>query len=542
MKESPGNPLKQDRLAWVIAQARLLPPPALSSLRFPANAILFFDCSVTCDMDTAISVRSGGNMETGNKVFDYIFNPKNIAIIGASPSDLATIAHMKTRIRERLYLVNPKYTEVRGKKCYPSILDVEAQIDYVIIGTSAALLPQIITECIRKGVKVAQIFTAGFSETGIPERIRQEEELKQMAKGRIRLIGPNCFGVYCPGAGLSIVPESPTEEGHIGVVAQSGSFAESFSYFASTKNLRFSKVISYGNAADLDGADFLGYLADDADTKLIAFYIEGTKNVSHLEDALTRAARQKPVIVIKGGMTPQGMRAAASHTAAMAGSPDIWRAFFKQCGALQVETFDEMVNTLIAFDTSPLPSGRAMALITNSGGFSVIQTDMCLKAGIEVPRFSPETVEALRTLVPAAGTSVGNPLDAWPIYYNVGPAGNISDIINIVAADRQIHSLVFQFDQFRYLRRILGQGIDAHMKRLIELMIEGCEQARGREHKPVFITVSLDPYLEDEEDRHYNLLLKRTFAARGFPVYATLDATVRAMANLCRYNEGRRHP
>ncbi len=233
------------------------------------------------------------------------------------------------------------------------------------------------------------------------------------------------------------------------------------------------------------------------------------------------------------------MRAANSHTAALAGSPDIWRALFRQSGALQVENFDEMVNALIAFDTSPLPSGRAMALITNSGGFSVIQTDMCLKAGIEVPRFSLETVETLRTLVPAAGTSIGNPLDAWPIYYNIGPTGNIADIIKIVAADRHIHSLVFQFDQFRYLRRILGSGTDAHMKRLIELMIEGCEHARQKEHKPVLITVSLDPYLEDGEDRHYNLLLKRTFAARGFPVYATLDATVKATANLCQYYESR---
>ena len=231
-------------------------------------------------------------MKAVDKVFDYIFNPRNVAIIGASPTDLATHAQTKTKIRERLYPVNPKYTEVRGKKCYPSILDVEAEIDYVIIVVSASLLPQVLEECIRKGVKVAQIYTAGFSETGIPERARQEEELKQMAKGKIRLIGPNCFGVYCPKAGLSIVPESPTEEGHIGIVAQSGSFAESFSYFAKTKNMRFSKVISYGNAVDLDGADFLEYLADDEDTKLIGFYVEGTKNGSRLTAALGRAAKK----------------------------------------------------------------------------------------------------------------------------------------------------------------------------------------------------------------------------------------------------------
>jgi acyl-CoA synthetase (NDP forming) len=471
-------------------------------------------------------------MASGDPLFDTIFNPRTVAIIGASPHDLATHAQMKTKIRDRLYLVNPKYAEIWGKKCYPGILDIDAEIDYVIIGISASALPQVLEECIRKGVKVAQIFTAGFSETGIPERIKQEEDLKRMAKGRIRLIGPNCFGVYCPRSGLSIVPESPTEEGHIGVVAQSGSFAESFSYFAATRNLRFSKVVSYGNAADLDGADFLEYLADDPDTKIIAFYIEGTKNAARLKTALTKAAAQKPVIAIKGGMTEQGMRAAASHTAALAGSPEIWRALFKQTGVLQVESFDEMVNTLMAFDTSPLPAGRAMALITNSGGFSVVQTDLCMKAGIEVPRFSPETIEALRALVPTAGTSIGNPLDAWPIYYRIAPSGNIADIIKIVASDRHIHTLVFQFDQLRYLRRILGQEIGTHMKRLTDLMVEGCEQARSREQKPVLITVSLDPYLEDEEDRQYNLLLKRTFTAKGFPVYATLDAAIQSAANL----------
>lgn len=481
------------------------------------------------------------SMKAEENVLEAVFNPRGMAVIGASPADLATLSQMKTKIRERLYLVNPKYTEVLGRKCHSSILDVEAPVDYASIAVSAAVLPKILEECIEKGVKVAQIFTAGFSETGLPERIAREEELKKIARGRIRLIGPNCFGVYCPKAGLAIVPESPVEEGHIGVVAQSGSFAESFSYFAMTKNLRFSKVVSYGNAADLDGADFLDYLADDPDTSIIAFYVEGTRNAPRLCRALSRAAGKKPVVVIKGGMTEQGMRAAASHTASLAGAPDIWRGFFKQCGVLQVENFDEMVNVLIAREASPLPAGRSMALISNSGGFSVIQTDLCHKAGIAVPRFAAATVEALRALVPAAGTGIGNPLDAWPIYYNIKPEGNIADIIGVVAADPGIDMLVFQFDQFRYLRRVLGRDVDAHMRRLLELMVEGLRRALAGAQKPVLVTVSLDPYLEDEEDRHYNLLLKKTFAAAGFPVYASLEQTVKAASNFCRWAEiGRR--
>ncbi len=478
-------------------------------------------------------------MEIGARLFDYIFNPRSVAIIGASPHDLATLAHMKTKIRDRLFLVNPRYTEVLGKKCYPSILEVDSDIDYVILGVSTSALPKVLEECIQKGAKVAQIFTAGFSETGTPEGIEQEKELKRMAAGRIRIIGPNCFGVYCPSSGLSIVPEAPTEGGHVGVVTQSGSVAESFSYFANTKNLRFSKMVSYGNAVDLDGSDFLEYLADDPDTNIIALYIEGTRNGARLKTALAKAAKRKPVIAIKGGMTEQGMRAAASHTASLAGAPEIWRALFRQTEALQVESFDEMVNTVMAFDTSPLPAGRTVALITNSGGFSVIQTDLCMKAGIEVPRFSQETIEALRALVPLAGTSIGNPLDAWPIYYSISPSGNMADIIEIVSSDRNIHCLVFQFDQFRYLRRILGRKVEAHMKRLIELMVEGCQRSREKEKKTVLVTVSLDPYLEDEEDRHYNLMIKTAFAAKGFPVYSNLHAAIKVLSNLCKFSESR---
>lgn len=479
-------------------------------------------------------------MESNADLFDCIFNPRSVAIIGASPMDLATLAQMSTKIRDRLFLVNPKYTEVRGRKCYPSLSAVESGIDYAMLIVSATVVPQVLEECIQKGVKVAQIYTAGFSETGILERIELEKRVKQAAEGRIRLIGPNCFGVYCPRSGLAIVPEAPEEGGHIGVVAQSGSVAESFSYFAKTKDLRFSKVVSYGNGLDLDGPDFLEYLADDPETNIIAFYVEGTRNAGRLKKALTLAAGRKPVVAIKGGMTEQGIRAAASHTASLTGAPEIWTSLFRQTGALQVEGFDEMMNAVTALERSLIPSGRALSIITNSGGFSVIQTDLCLKAGMEIPLFSRETLEALRRLIPLAGTSIGNPLDAWPIYYNISSSGNIAEIIRIVASDPKIQSLVFQFDQFRYLRRAMGQGVGAHMKVLIDLMVEGCEYAREKEKKPVMICVSLDPYLEDAEDRHYNLMIKRAFSEKKFPVYSNLDAAVKTLSHL--YHFGLRRP
>ncbi len=464
--------------------------------------------------------------------FNYAFYPRTIAIIGASPHDLATLAHMNTKIKEKLFLVNPNYKEVRGQLCYPSILAIPEPIDYAILVIPAAIVVQVLEECIQKGVKVVQIYSSGFRETGLVERIALEKALQGKAAGKIRLIGPNCFGVYCPSSGLSIIPEAPAGEGRIGVIAQSGSVAESLLYFASTHNLRFSKVVSYGNGLDLDAVDFLEYFGDDAQTEIIALYIEGTRNPARLKKALRRVARKKPIVAIKGGMTSQGMRVAISHTGSLGGTPEIWQAFFKQVGVLEVQNLAEMLNVLIALEHSSLPSGPNISVITNSGGFSVMQTDFALRKGLNVPRFSSPTIEALRQIIPLAGTSIANPLDAWPIFYNLSSQGNIGEIIKIVAADPNINALILHFDQFRYLRRALGQDVKKHMETLLPLMVEGCAWAREKERKTIFLSVSLDPFLEDEEERYYNLLLKREFSAQSFPVFASLEEAIKTLAYL----------
>ena len=468
---------------------------------------------------------------------DNIFHPQNVAIIGASPvADIATLALMNTKMRDRVYFVNPKYKEIFGRKCYASVLDIEGPVDYAIIGINARYVPGIIGECIAKGIAGAHIYTSGFSETGLPEGVELEKKLKAAAGGKIRVIGPNCFGIYCPRSGLAIVPESSEEEGNVGVIAQSGSVAESFSYFGKTKNLRFSKVVSYGNASDLDCPDFLEYMADDPQTRVIALYIEGSKNGKRLHDALRYAAVRKPVVAIKGGLTDHGNRVAKSHTGQLTGSPEVWKALFKQCGVVQVNNHEELVNTVAAFSHSMLPRGNRVSLISNSGGFSVIQTDLCAAEGMEVPRFSEATLKALRQLVPLAGTSIGNPLDAWPIFYKVfQKEGGLADIIKLVASDENIDSLVFMFDQFRYIRRARKHEAFDHMKLLIDMMIEGSIYCREVLGKPVFLSVSLDPFLEDDEDRKGNLMLKQAFEQNHFPVYASSDVTIRALARLFKY-------
>ena len=475
------------------------------------------------------------------KEFEHIFYPRTVAVIGASQEEEYTHAYMSTKMRDNLFLVNPKYKEILGKRCYASLLDIEEDIDYITITVAASLVPKILGEAIEKGVKLAHIFTAGFSESGMEERIRLENEIKEIAKGKIRLIGPNGMGIYCPQSGLSFNKDSLNEEGSVGVISQSGTFAQLFFSVGKVRNMRFSKAISYGNAIDLDCPDFLEYLADDPKTKVIALYIEGTRNGKRLKLALEEAVKKKPVVVLKGGVTKGGGRVALSHTGSLGGSPEIWSSLFRQTGVIQAANFDELFSTVLAFTCCPLPAGKGVSIVTNSGGYSVIKTDACIKAGLEVPPYDEETAKKLRKIIPIPGASIGNPLDSWHIYASIYAdtseiPGTITDVIDIIANDKNIHSLVLHFSKLKYLARLAGEGSEKRSEKLLNTMLSECQYVRDELGKPVMICISIDTYSEDEEDRRYHLLFKKAFESRQFPVYESLDASIKALHNLYRYS------
>ncbi|MCJ7744273.1 MAG: CoA-binding protein, partial [Dehalococcoidales bacterium] len=259
--------------------------------------------------------------ETLNSTYenlDFLFHPRSLALVGITTTQRE---HWTRGLLEglltfqydgQLYLVNPKGGEIEGHKVYTSLKDVPPPLDYVIGLVPAPAAPGLVRDCAGKGVRAMHFCTAGFSETGEEEGIRLEAELVAEARQHnIRVLGPNCLGIYYPKSRLSFSPIFPRESGVVGFISQSGGNSNYLVRQAALRGVRFSKGISYGNACDLNEADFLEYLAVDPETKIIAMYIEGLKDGKRFRRALEVATKEKVVVLLKGGLTEGGARAVA---------------------------------------------------------------------------------------------------------------------------------------------------------------------------------------------------------------------------------------
>ncbi len=274
---------------------------------------------------------------------DYLFHPRSVAIIGVSrdstqysPGRAFMQSLLGSGFKGKVYPVNPSGGEAFGLKIYPSVKDIPDRVDYVIAAIPARYTPQLVADCATKGVRAIHFFTSGFSEIEGDEGKRLESDMLTVARqSGIRILGPNWMGFYCPETGLTFAFNFPKQTGPLGIIAQSGGNSIYCVNEAATRSIYFSKVISYGNASDLNESDFLEYLTYDPETKIIAAYIEGVRDGSRFVRVLERAARLKPVIIFKAGTTETGTRAAAAHTSSMGGSRRIWESQLKQAGAIQ---------------------------------------------------------------------------------------------------------------------------------------------------------------------------------------------------------------
>lgn len=355
-----------------------------------------------------------------NTSLEKLFNPASVAIVGATPKEgkvgRAILENFINRFRGRIYPVNPSYSEVLGLKCYKSISELPETPDLVVIAIPAPGVPAVLREAAARGVSAAIVISGGFRETGTPEGERLERELEEISRTYgIRIVGPNCIGIYDNWSGVDTYFVSKMKRpprGYVGFISQSGAFAAALMDWMAYHNLGVSRAISYGNKVDVDDVDLLDYLGEDDKTRVILIYIEGLKpgRGRKFIEVAKKVVKKKPILVYKAGKTSRGGLAAASHTAAMAGEYGVYRAAFKQAGVIEVESFDEMMDAVRIFLHQPSMRGNRVYILTDAGGIGVMLTDALTSVGLEVPRTPSDLKEELKRILPPH-CIVENPID-----------------------------------------------------------------------------------------------------------------------------------
>lgn len=351
---------------------------------------------------------------------DPFFNPSSIAVVGASedPDSLAGIIFRGLKeggYEKPVYPVNPRHATVGGVPCFASVLDLPARPELSVIVTPAPTVPAILREHAAAGVRNAIVVSAGFSESG-EEGARLEEEIRAIARGNwMRVIGPNCLGVFSPSTGMDtlFVPRDRIQRagrGAVSVVSQSGAFMSCLIDLAAHEGIGIAKAANFGNRTDVTEADLLDYLADDPETGVIALYLESVEEGGRFLEAASRASLKKPVIAFKAGKQGAAVAAARSHTGAIVGRYEVYRAAFRKAGVIEVGTFEEFVDTAKAFAWTEPVKGERVLVVTNGGGFGVAAADALLERGLSLPPLTDEQERRLKAAFPPFYT-VANPFD-----------------------------------------------------------------------------------------------------------------------------------
>ena len=354
---------------------------------------------------------------TAKEDISFFFNPKSIAIIGASPTPGKVGYNVLNNIIDsgysgKVYPINPKadtLKEISGYKAFKNVLDVPDEIEIAIFVIPAKLVLSAAEECGKKKIKGLIIISAGFKEIGV-EGVKREQQLVQIArKYNMRIIGPNCLGFIGINYNGSFASDTP-KKGNIAMISQSGAFLTAFMDFSMEQHYGFSCNISLGNKADLDSVDFIEYLADDPDTKVILCYFESIENGIKFLEVVTKATRKKPIIILKSGVSEAGARAASSHTGALAGSDIAYELAFKKCGVLRAQTIEDLFDHGEIFLFQPIPRQNAFAIITNAGGPGIVATDAFEREKIKFAQFSEPILHLLRENLPPEA-AIFNPID-----------------------------------------------------------------------------------------------------------------------------------
>jgi len=453
---------------------------------------------------------------------EFFFNPKVVAVVGASrrPGKVGyeLLRNLRESFKGRLYVVNPEAKEILGVPCYPSLSDVPDDVDVAVVVVPAEKVIDVAEEAGRKGVKGLIVISSGFKEVG-PEGAERERRLVEVVRRYgMRLIGPNCVGVYVPKSGMNTLFLSRERQGYpghgfIAFASQSGAFGSAVLDWAAMRGIGISKFISYGNKADVDEVDVLKYLVEDEDTRVITLYIEGVERGREFFSTLREVTKYKPVVVLKSGRTEAGARAAASHTGSLAGSDAVYDAAFKQCGAIRAYGMEELFDIAMALGMQPPAAGDRVTVLTVGGGSGVMATDALADLGLRVPRLSDDTVAKLRkVLLPFA--SPYNPVDV------TGSAvdEHLVEAIEIILKSGEV-------DAVMWLPYYMVPGITPELNRKFVSRVRKVFQEIGR----------VVPIVGVATGGSYTAIYAREAESMGIPMYISPERAAKAIKALVDY-------
>lgn len=460
--------------------------------------------------------------------FTRMFNPRGIAIVGAN-TDPTRPGRQTVHALERhgyqggVYPVNPNYARIGGKKCLPSLVDIDGPCDVAVIAVPAAQVPGVIGQCGKQGIPFAVVLGGGFREAG-PDGERLERKMMEAARsGGVRIVGPNCLGfknvhdnVFASFGSITRPPD--LEPGPVSAVIQSGGFGSSVIMQAAAAGVGFRYVVASGGESDITVTELIDAFVDDPQTRIILVYLEGLDDGRAFMSAAHRALDAgKPLVVMKAGNTRQGVRAAASHTAFMTGSYDVYRAAFKQCGAIEVRDILDAVDMLQTFAGGRLPRGRNVAVMGCSGGSLVNFCDAADDYSLTVAPLTETTRSILKKHLPSVA-SVVNPVDCTAGFDKEANAPLFKECVEALLADPGVDQLG------PFMATAAGANFSSFMRALVS--------ADNPLEKPMFV-FSAQPTALAEEGR---AILK---AAR-IPVFSTPRRLAAAMARLADYSAVRR--
>ncbi len=448
-----------------------------------------------------------------------LLTPRSVAVVGAgrNPSSVGHVVLQNLQaagFEGPIYPVNPRADEIAGLPTHPSLAAVPGPVDLVVVAVPSAAVLDVVREAIDKGVHGLVVLTAGFGEVGDHAA---QDELRDLARGNgLRFVGPNCIGVVNTAIGLdaTFAPFAPTT-GRIAMLSQSGALGIALLERSARMGLGVSTFVSVGNKADVSGNDLLQYWEDDPNTDVVLLYLESFGNPAKFARIARRVSRRKPIVAVKSGRSSAGVRAASSHTAAMA-SPDVAvDALFHQAGVIRVDTLDELFDMALVLGSQPLPAGPRVAIVGNSGGPGILATDACDGAGLEVPELSADAQTALRAVVDP-NAAVANPVD---LVAGATPESYEQALAIVLADDTIDAAIVISTPTFAAPSAAVGKVVARAAARTPKTVL-GCFLAAP----------DLPPVLRAEDQ------------AEAVPVFGSPEPAVRALARAARYGAWRRRP